>query len=87
MINFKLRKLINLYNQKDYFKKLNLGYDDMLSILPKVYNEVGVKNFNPTHKEMINILEKMDMNSDGRISLEEYEIFVLKALTTYKQTK
>ena len=36
--------------------------------------------FDPTNNDIQQYIDMMDKNSDGRISLYEYEVFVLKAL-------
>lgn len=56
-----------------------LEYDEVVPILIDTYKMLKM-NFNPSHYDTTKYIEMMDTDRDGRISKDEYELFVLKAL-------
>ena len=62
-----------------------MDYDEVIPVLYGTYELLGILNYQPDIKDIQNHVEAMDQNRDGRISLEEYEVFVLKALVGRQQ--
>ena len=74
-----------LKHARSIFEKYDVNRDGVLDaeeirrIMQDTYELLGMK-FNPTAADVQKYIEMMDKNSDGNISINEYEIFVLKAL-------
>jgi len=75
----------DLRHARSIFEKYDVNRDGVLDgseirqILKDTYQMLGLK-FDPTEADIQKYIEMMDKNSDGSISLVEYEVFVLRAL-------
>ena len=74
-----------LKHARDIFMKYDenhSGYLEKDEVAPMMIDTYKVMNtkYSPSEKDVIKYISMMDTDKDGKISLEEYEIFVLKAL-------
>lgn len=74
-----------LLHAKKVFEKYDLNrngfleFDEVTPMLKDTYKVMG-NNYQPSRSDTLKYIEMMDTDGDERISLEEYEVFVLKAL-------
>lgn len=74
-----LRHARSIFEKYDANKDGSLDASEIRLIIQDTYDMLNLK-LNPTDADVRKYIEMMDKNSDGKISLYEYEIFVLKAL-------
>lgn len=74
-----LRHARSIFEKYDINKDGSLDGSEIRLIIQDTYNMLNLK-LNPTDADIQKYIEMMDKNSDGKISLYEYEIFVLNAL-------
>ena len=74
-----------LLHAKKVFEKYDLNkngfleFEEVIPMLRDTYKVMG-NQYEPTKTDVTKYIEMMDQDYDGKISQEEYEIFVLKAL-------
>ena len=78
-IEKELRHARNIFIKYDTDKS---GYLDRHEIKPMMVDTYKVlnSNYSPSQKDIDDYMKMIDDSGDGKISLEEYEIFILKAL-------
>ena len=65
------------------FDKDNSGYlteDEIPAMLEETYKEMGQANYKPSREDVKSYMRMVDKNSDGRVSLQEFEEIVLLSL-------
>ncbi len=78
-IELELRHARSIFEKYDVNRDGVLDAPEIRTIMQDTYEMLGMK-FNPTEADVQKYIEMMDKNADGNISVNEYEIFVLKAL-------
>ncbi|EGR28001.1 hypothetical protein IMG5_185030 [Ichthyophthirius multifiliis] len=73
-------KARRLFNKYDIDKGGFLEQNEIILLIKDTYNEMKLTNYQPTQEDLRVWLLMADSNTDGRISLEEYENIVIKSL-------
>lgn len=78
-IEKELRQARTIFQKYDLDKSGHLGNSEVRPMMIDTYKAIN-NNYNPSPADVQKYIDMMDGDDDGQISLEEYEIFVLKAL-------
>lgn len=65
------------------FDRDNSGYlteEEIPAMLTETYKEMGQVNYKPSQDDVKSYMRMVDKNSDGKVSLEEFEEIVLLSL-------
>nr|2NCO_A Chain A, kDa calcium-binding protein [Tetrahymena thermophila]2NCP_A Chain A, kDa calcium-binding protein [Tetrahymena thermophila] len=79
-VEAKLDVARRLFKRYDKDGSGQLQDDEIAGLLKDTYAEMGMSNFTPTKEDVKIWLQMADTNSDGSVSLEEYEDLIIKSL-------
>ena len=74
-----LRLALSIFEQYDTDRNGFIEKHEVIPILIDTYRIMGI-NFKPTASDIGNYIDMMDTDRNGKISMEELELFLLKAL-------
>lgn len=58
----------------------SLGKEEVRLLLIETYKQMGMNDFNPTGEDVESFMELVDSNQDGKITLEDYENYIVRSL-------
>lgn len=79
IVDAELQHAQKVFEKYDINRDGYLDFDEVTPMLKDTYAVMG-NNYQPSSNDTWKYIEMMDTDGDKRISLEEYEVFVLKAL-------
>lgn len=79
IVDAELQHAQKVFEKYDLNRDGFLDFDEVTPMLKDTYTVMG-NNYQPSKSDTLKYIEMMDTDLDGKISLEEYEVFVLKAL-------
>ena len=78
VVDAELQHAQKVFEKYDINRDGYLDFDEVTPMLRDTYTVMG-NNYQPSKSDTQKYIEMMDTDGDSKISLEEYEVFVLKA--------
>ena len=69
-----------LFKQIDRDGSGHIGETEVPDLLIETYKSMGVNNYSPTREDVRAWMDLTDLDGDGKVTLEDYEDFVIRSL-------
>lgn len=69
-----------LFHQVDQDNSGYIGEEEVPALLRATYAEMGQHNYQPTRDDVKSWMDVVDTDRDGKVSLPDYEVFVIRSL-------